>query len=403
MAGIDEADGGAAAEVEGGLTDELVIQVDGVALEVADEADAVPGFGFQFVEGDGEGGIAGAEGDDGLVAHRDAAEGAAGGEFVGGFEIHEEFEIAIGFGADQGGGVGAFGFHEQAPVAGFPGGEVGGFPAAQVHAVVEGGPVGFFGGALIRRDIGGGEFLDADIAEFDAGAFGFEGDVAFAPVAVAAAGDFLAIDAEAEDAVGGDDAVVVPFGGGLGAFLRGEAAHAVVAAEGFHGGAMDGEDIAVGGEPVGLAVAVIEDLDLDGAQEWHAGPTDGGSPDEDAGIAAGFQVSPFEFEDEVLILALGAKGADGLASAVDEAVGDGPGLGGAVHIDPAIEVLAVEKGDEAFGIGFGGPGEKGGGVAFKVQSRQKNGEQERLAKSDEHEVKMVYSKSCANTSFKINS
>lgn len=301
-----------------------------------------------------------------MVAHGDAAEGAGGGEFVGGFEVHDHLEVAVGFSAEQGGGVGAFGLYEQAPVAGFPGGEISGFPAAQVHAVIEGGPVGFFGSSLFGRCAGGGEFLDADVAEVHAGAFGLEGDVTLAPVAIAAAGDFLAVHAEAQDAVGGDDAVVVPFGCGIGAFLGGEAAHAVVAAEGFHGGAVDGEDIAMGGEPVGLAVAVIEDLDFDGAEEGHAGPTDGGSPDEDAGIAAGFQVSPFEFEDEVLILALGAEGADGLAGAVDEAVSDGPGLRGAVHIDPAIEVLAVEEGDEAVGIGFGGPGEKGGGVAFKA-------------------------------------
>ncbi len=46
LAGIEEAHFFTALEVEGGLADELVVQIDGVALEVADEADAVPGFGF---------------------------------------------------------------------------------------------------------------------------------------------------------------------------------------------------------------------------------------------------------------------------------------------------------------------------------------------------------------------
>lgn len=46
LAGIEEAHFFTALQVEGGLADVLVVQIDGVAFEVADEADAVPGFGF---------------------------------------------------------------------------------------------------------------------------------------------------------------------------------------------------------------------------------------------------------------------------------------------------------------------------------------------------------------------
>lgn len=97
---------------------------------------------------------------------------------------------------------------------------------------------------------------------------------------------------------------------------------------------------------------------------------------------------PFELEDEVLILPFGAEGADGFAGAVDKSVGDGPRLRSAVHVHPAGEVFAIEQGEKAAGIGLHRFGKDGGGLAFKVQSRQKNGEQERLEESDEHGVKM---------------
>lgn len=76
------------------------------------------------------------------------------------------------------------------------------------------------------------------------------------------------------------------------------------------------------------------------------------APEEDAGVAAGFHVSPFDEEDEVLILLFGTHDADGLAGADEEAIFDGPGFGRGVDVDPVAEVLAVEEICEAEGGGF---------------------------------------------------
>lgn len=54
-----------------------------------------------------------------------------------------------------------------------------------------------------------------------------------------------------------------------------KAAHPAMTTEGFHSGAVDGEDITVGGIVLRVAVAVIEDLDFNGAEERHAGSADG--------------------------------------------------------------------------------------------------------------------------------
>jgi hypothetical protein len=71
-------------------------------------------------------------------------------------------------------------------------------------------------------------------------------------------------------------------------------------------------------------------------------------------------VSPFELDDEILVHFFGAKDAGGDTGADDEAVLDGEGVvggaGGDVDGDPAGEVLAVEEGDEAVGVGLGGEG-----------------------------------------------
>src|SRR5205814_10569205 len=125
--------------------------------------------------------------------------------------------------------------------------------------------------------------------EFDRRAFGFEREITLAIIAVLAARNFLAIHAQAEDAVGADDAVMVPFGRSLAAFFRGEAAVPAMSAEGFHRRAVNGKHITVRGEPIGLlpvfllvllGIAVIEHLHLDAAQERHGGRGYWTAPDE---------------------------------------------------------------------------------------------------------------------------
>ena len=226
-------------------------------------------------------------------------------------------------------------------------GGVGGGPAAQGPAVVKAGPGLGVGRGLIRGGAVGEQAFDAEVAPFDDPALGFKGDVAAAPVAIGAAGDLGAVDGEAEDAVGGHDAVVVPLVGALAAQLAREAAVALAGAERLHRGTMDREDVAVRGEPVGLAVAMVEHLDLDGAEEGLAGGGQGAGPDEHARVAAGLHVTPFELEDEVLELPRRAQRARGDAIAVQNAVTRHEGLGGAVHVDPALQVPAVEQGLEA--------------------------------------------------------
>lgn len=138
----------------------------------------------------------------------------------------------------------------------------------------------------------------------------------------------------------------------MGPVLRRKAAHAMMPAKRFHGGTMDGEDVTVRGVIGGLAVGVVQNLHLNGPQEGHTGPTDGGSPDKDTGVTGGLEVAPVQFEDEILILPHRAERANRFACAVDQAVGDRPRLRRTVHIDPASQVLAIEQGTETIGIGF---------------------------------------------------
>ena len=62
-----------------------------------------------------------------------------------------------------------------------------------------------------------------------------------------------------------------------------------------------------------------------------------------------FDVHPVHFEDEVLVLLVGAEEARRLAGGDDLAVLHEEGAGMAIDVDPAVEVLAVEERFEAFG------------------------------------------------------
>src|SRR6201999_4188802 len=88
------------------------------------------------------------------------------------------------------------------------------------------------------------QFAEAEVFVVDWGAFGFDAEVAGFGVAVVAAGDFFAVDPEADFAVDGADVVVVPFARGFAEILAWEAAAAIRrdGLEGRKGGGADFED-----------------------------------------------------------------------------------------------------------------------------------------------------------------
>ena len=101
---------------------------------------------------------------------------------------------------------------------------------------------------------------------------------------------------------------------------------------------------------LGIAVAVIENLHLDGAEKRDTRRAQLRGPDEDAGVAAGLEMPPLEFEDEVLVLPRCPERARWLARASNDAIADGPGLGSAVDVDPAVQVPTIEKRHKAIVI-----------------------------------------------------
>ena len=115
----------------------------------------------------------------------------------------------------------------------------------------------------------------------------------------------------------------------------------------FHIGFTDGEDVAVSGDPVGLfsglldvvlGVTVVEDLDFDPVREgvaFESGERFFDAPEEDAGIACGFEVSPLEAEVEVGVLLFGFDDADGESTAGGDSVLPGAG------VDIAVDVFEV--------------------------------------------------------------
>ncbi len=188
------------------------------------------------------------------------------------------------------------------------------------------------------------------------GTFGLEHEVALARRRGFRDGHFLAVHGQADVAVVGHDAVMVPFRGRLRALLGGEAALAVrrhAACDGERG-AVHGEDVAVRGVPLVLALHVeagVEDLDLDAAREGRTGGRQSVGPDEQAGIAAGFHVPPFKLDDEVLIHPLGPLRADRASAGDEHPVAHGEGVRRDVAGHPAGQVLPIEHRDETFFVG----------------------------------------------------
>ena len=235
------------------------------------------------------------------------------------------------------------------------------------------------------------KFADAEIFELDGGAFGFEAEVAVGRVAVGAAGDFLAVDPEADFSVDGADVVVVPLADAFGESLGGEAAGAVRGDgwEGFHFGGAGGEDIAVRGEPIGGGafaflpvrfVSEIEDLDFNAIREL-AFPgneiVDGSlaGPGKDAGVAGLSFVHPFTDHFEVLDGLFRTNDADGIAGAGDCVAVPGPGVFLAIDVYKVLsgEIAPTFSGainEGLFEFGCGGVGSFVFGAARAGEKRE---------------------------------
>src|SRR5206468_3465960 len=137
--------------------------------------------------------------------------------------------------------------------------------------------------------------------------------------------------------------------------LRRETALAVVPSKRLHGRAVDGEHVAVRGEPLGLLpglllvllrVTVVEHLHFDAAQERHAWRGDGRAPDEDSGVATAGEMPPLDFEDEILVWPRGAQGAGGTARAMNPAIDHAPRLRRTIGVHPARQITAIEERDK---------------------------------------------------------
>ena len=215
-----------------------------------------------------------------------------------------------------------------------------------------------------RAEVGGGiarrQFFDADVFEFDLRAFRFEREITFAVVAIFAAGNFLAVHAESQRAVGADDSIMIPFRETFAPFFGRETAITIMAAKRFHFRAVDRKDIAVRCVPLILAgniEAVVENLDFDAAQKGDAGRRDGRAPNEYARIPAAFEKMPVRFQNEVFVLAFGSHRAGRMTGAMDHAVGDRPGFRRAIRVYPASEITAVEERRKTFFIFSGERGQ----------------------------------------------
>src|SRR5262249_52685483 len=149
-----------------------------------------------------------------------------------------------------------------------------------------------------------------------------QGQVALARPALADPRHLLAVDVQLDDAVVGDDLVVVPLAAALGPVLARQAARRPrgVRAVGLAGRAVDAEQVAVAGgrHRARLAVLVFqvhEDLHLDAARVRRTDARQRVRPDEKAGVADFLRVDvhPLEVGDEVLVLAGRAEEARRLA------------------------------------------------------------------------------------------
>ena len=149
-------------------------------------------------------------------------------------------------------------------------------------------------------------------------------------------------------------------------FLARPAAHPPLGVRpvGDERGALNGEDVPVARvEP--LRMIPEHDLDLDRLREGLAAHGERRTVDEKTGVSALVEVLPLQLQDVVLVHPLRPEHPRGLSGTDDDAVFDLPCGRGAVDVDPAGEVLAVEERDEAVVLRRG---DSGGGTGGQEQS-----------------------------------
>jgi hypothetical protein len=88
---------------------------------------------------------------------------------------------------------------------------------------------------------------------------------------------------------------------------------------------------------------VVENLHLDAAVKWNTDGSDVIGPNKNSRVASRHEVAPLELQYEILVHAIRAQLAGGLARAVQHVVANNPGGWGGVYRDPALKVNAVEE------------------------------------------------------------
>src|SRR5260370_11483473 len=167
--------------------------------------------------------------------------------------------------------------------------------------------------------------------------FGLQRQITLPRITMTHARHFLAVDVQFDYAVICDPLVMIPFAAALGAVLAGQTALPTVGMR-----AVRLASRAPNAEQVALTRVIIflfqihQDLDFDPSSVARPLRRQGIAPDEEAGVAhfGLIDMHPFHFEDEVLVLLLGAEEARRVAGGDDLIVLYEEGAGVTIHIDP---------------------------------------------------------------------
>src|SRR3954470_18690669 len=114
---------------------------------------------------------------------------------------------------------------------------------------------------------------------------------------------------------------------------------------------MNREYVAMGRVPFVLSLdveTVIENLDLDAAEEWDSRRGDRRAPDKYSRIAPAAQVAPLHFKNKVLVLPISAHRAGRMSGAMNHSVANAPGFGRAVGVYPTTQIAPVKEGNKSF-------------------------------------------------------
>ncbi len=145
------------------------------------------------------------------------------------------------------------------------------------------------------RSDAGGQFQDANVAEVDLGAFGFQTDISFFNGGLTDAVDEFAVDGQFDHAIDTDGGVLIPLVFAETAFFRRFTAFAAGIVRGgleTHSAEYLTVDIGISGLVL-IGPVEFEDLNFDPFGQTVVGEGLAFAPDENAGITAGFEVFPF--------------------------------------------------------------------------------------------------------------